>query len=196
MQYFFTSTEEHKYWYVPVAEDHSFVEAEEEVVFAFSDLTRARTVCMHYKWPGLLELGPKKWKNFNIQKHARPRIIRKNPVHIRTGLASPNVCEPSNQTKMVLVGLLLLMIMWLTFKDRAGGPILLIIFLVSRLISPVLQFLSSFVYIIYLLFFASLQSCMSAILTWAFAFTALEVYTVFAPPVFVVNIDRINLRDL
>ena len=69
LQYFFTSTEEHKYWYVPVAEDHSFVEAEEEVVFAFSDLTRARTVCMHYKWPGLLELGPKKWKNFNIQKY-------------------------------------------------------------------------------------------------------------------------------
>lgn len=196
LQYYFASTEKHTYWYVPVAEDHSFVETDEGVVFAFNNLNRARAVCSHRGWPGLLELGPRKWKSFNRQNLVRPHVLRKNPTDVKMSSNSSLIFESSKQTKLMLIGILLLLIIWHTFNDMIGGPIVLILFLISRLVSPLLQFAMSFTYIICLLLFGSFKSGLSSILTWAFVFTAVEVYLVFAPSVFVVNIDHINLRDL
>jgi hypothetical protein len=196
-------------WYVPinvikrgnsVSNDEEdiidFIEIDKGVTVAFSDVTKAKLACINEKWPGLLELGPTKWKSFLIQEDARPKTIIKNPTNLSSRSAAKSIFSVSKRTTYLFVGLLLLVLVWFALNDRFIGPISLLLLLVGKLISPLLQICFSFTMFISTLLFLDATYCISSILTFTISFTAIEMYNIFDDDIFVLNIDHISLREM
>lgn len=162
---------------------------------AFSDINVARAACEKYGWPGLLELGPRKWKSLNIQQTARPRKLLKNPNRF-SRKAHFGICRQAERPIMLAVGITVLFSAWYTFNEMICGPLMLAAFLISRVVSPLLQFCVSFLVFCFSMFLVGINGGISALLTWSLVFSSVEVYEVFAPKVYIINIDHINLRDM
>ena len=196
-------------WYVPinvkkgrnnVSKDEEdiidFIEIDKGVTVAFSDITKAKLACINKKWPGLLELGPKKWKSFLIQEDARPKTIIKNPINLSSRSPAKSIFAVSKRTTYLFVGLLLLVILWFALNDHFIGPVSLLLVLIGRLISPLLQICFSFTMFLFTLLFLDAAYCISSILTFTISFTAIEMYNIFDDDIFVLNIDHISLREM
>ena len=202
LQYFFGSVGKYTYWYVPIKsntvnEDFDFVEVEEDTMVAFSDINVARAACEEYGWPGLLELGPRKWKSLNIQQMARPRKLLKNPGRYSTSTKPHfSTCRQAERPMILTLGTIVLFSVWYTFNEMVCGPFMLVAFLISRIVSPLFQFFVSFLVFCLSTFLVGINGGISVLLTWSLAFSSVEVYEVFAPKVYIVNIDHINLRDM
>ena len=205
-----------KYWYVPSSvkkrkipsnnggnkdeeeEIVDFIEVDDDVTVAYDSITNAKLACVHEKWPGLLELGPKKWKSFLMQKDARPQTILKNPKTFYPSSIQNrrSLCKPSKRTLYSFVGLLSLILIWYVLNDKFIGPVSLILILIGKLISPLLQIFFSFVMFVTTLTFFTISHCISSVLTFTISFTAIEVYHLFQDDVLILNIDHISLRKV
>ena len=203
-----------KYWYVPIQvkaggkkgrvgagdvgvedEEIDFIEVDKGVTVAFDDIKRAKLACANEGWPGLLELGPKKWKSFLVQRDARPEQILKNPTQLCKPIAKPR-CQPSKRTINAFGFLALLVLAWFTLGDNFVGPITLCLTLLGKIVSPILQFLLFFIMFVCSLVFVGVGHCTSCLITFALTFTAMEIYNMFDDDVFIINIDHMALRKL
>ena len=203
-----------KYWYVPIQvkaggktghldgkdagdeeEEIDFIEVEKGVIVAFDDIKNAKLACANEGWPGLLELGPKKWTSFLVQKDARPEHILKNPTQLCKPVTKP-ICKPSKRTIKAFGVLALLVLAWFTLNDNFVGPITLCLTLLAKIVSPILQFFLFFIMFVCSLVFFGVGHCTSSLITFAMTFTAMEIYNIFDDDVFIINIDHIALRKL
>ena len=203
-----------KYWYVPIQvksggkrsqegtkdvgveeNEIDFIEVDEGVTVAFDDIKNAKSACANEGWPGLLELGPKKWKSFLVQRDARPEQILKNPIQLcKPAIKQP--CQPSKRTINAFGVLALLVLAWYTLNDNFIGPITLCLTLFGKLFSPLLQFFLFFIMFACSLAFFGVGHCMSSLITFAMSFSAMEIYNIFDDDVFIINIDHMALRKL
>ena len=199
--------------YIPCDKDYNICTIKESVV-AFTTHAKACEACKKYKWPGMVSLGPRKWKSFQTQ--FSPVMVDCNITIRGEGTRNWSNIGPNGReaikfipgplrrclTKLVgergclgICGICLAAAVCAPLGEFQNGLFTVGAFTTAGLISPILQILVFFISAS-LAYRKSILSVSVILMVCAVAFTWVEAFGLFDPEVWCVAIDGINLRTL